>query len=161
MQAPPLCSGLRSSRELLLQVVVGGGRLESHEPLKLEGGPGPIGNAARFPMATSTTAARRPDLYALPLLLLLGFLGLWSQLWRQEGQDCKHHLCCFLSSTSPMCSTPPLLDVQMWELFSILVCWEEQPLMSYRCFTGCRLKGRDKGSISCLHDADITLLFIF
>ena len=33
-------------------------------------------------------------------------------------------------------------------------------LLSYGCFTSCRLKGRNKGSVSCCHDADNTLFYL-
>lgn len=47
------------------------------------------------------------------------------------------------------------------EFSSILLCWEEAPLFSCRCFTGCRLKGRDKSNFLPCHVSDITSLFIF
>ena len=31
------------------------------------------------------------------------------------------------------------------EFSGVLMCWEEAPLLSYGCFAGCRVKGRDKG----------------
>ena len=36
-------------------------------------------------------------------------------------------------------------------------CWADAPFLHCGCFTGCRLKGRDKGSTSLYHDADLTL----
>lgn len=36
----------------------------------------------------------------------------------------------------------------------------EEPLLSHGCFICCRLKGRDKGRVSCCHDADITAMVI-
>lgn len=41
------------------------------------------------------------------------------------------------------------------ELSSILVCWVEAVLLCYRCFTGCTLKGKDKGSFLFYHVASI------
>ena len=42
------------------------------------------------------------------------------------------------------------------EFSGILLCWEEAPLLSYGSFTGCRLKGRDKGSVLSCHYAEVT-----
>ena len=39
----------------------------------------------------------------------------------------------------------------------VLVCRAEEHLLSYGYITGCRLKTRDKGIVSCCHDTDITL----
>lgn len=62
----------------------------------------------------------------------------------------QFHLPCVFQSTH-------LWMTRCVELSRILVCWAEELLMTYGCFTGCRLKGRDKGSMSGLHDAGITL----
>ena len=52
---------------------------------------------------------------------------------------------------------PPLSDMQVCgTLASWCVEQRNSTLLSYRCFTGCRLKGSDKGSVS--HHHDITLL---
>lgn len=37
------------------------------------------------------------------------------------------------------------------------MCLAEPPLLTCGCFTGCRLKGSDKGGVSPGHDANITL----
>ena len=34
-------------------------------------------------------------------------------------------------------------------LFSILMCWTDEALWNFECFTSCRQKARDKGSFSC------------
>lgn len=39
----------------------------------------------------------------------------------------------------------------------VLVCRAEDHLLSYGYFTGCRLKTRDEGIVSCCRDIDITL----
>ena len=82
--------------------------------------------------ASSATMAREPGLQA-PLSLFPQF-----------------RLLCVFQST----------HLQMYrcvDLSSVLVCWVEEPLLSYGCFTSCGLKSSDKGSISCCHDACVTL----
>ena len=54
----------------------------------------------------------------------------------------------------------PPLDNRCVEFSSILLCGAESPLLSYGCFTGftgCRLRGRDKRSVSHPCDVDVTL----
>ena len=53
----------------------------------------------------------------------------------------------------------PPLDNRCVEFSSILRCGAEAPLLSYEYltgFTGCRLRGRDKGSVPHPCDADVT-----
>ena len=53
---------------------------------------------------------------------------------------------------------PPYRGV---EFSSILLCRAEASLLSCGCFTGCRMKGREKGSFALCHVADITPNLIF
>ena len=57
--------------------------------------------------------ARRLELCTPPPLLLLGSLGLQIQLLQPGVLDGRCHLYDSPSSTSPVCSSPPLLDVQI------------------------------------------------
>ena len=41
------------------------------------------------------------------------------------------------------------------------MCWAEETFLKYRCFTNSIMKGRDKGSILCYHDADILVINSF
>ena len=87
----------------------------------------------------------------IPLLLLwvpwgYGFSGC------SQGLYHGHSLCCSLISR--LCfPIHPLSNVLMCGSLLVLVCWVKEPLLSYGCFTSCKLRGRDKGSISCRHDA--------
>ena len=49
----------------------------------------------------------------------------------------------------------------MCEIFQHPVVLGEARLLSCRCFTGCRLKERDKSNFSLCHVSDITFLFIY
>ena len=75
-----------------------------------------------------------------------GSLGMKAHLQWPKGQDCRLCLCCVFQSTY-------FWIHRCMGLFGILVCWAEETLLSYGCFTGWRLKGRDKESISLHHDA--------
>ena len=104
---------------------------------------GPIATASHFPVATGTTAARRLESCALLLLLLPSSLGLWLSChgrglgsWALLPLIPQFRLLCVFQST----------HLQMYrcvDLSRVLVCWAEEPLLSYGCFTSRRLKGRD------------------
>ena len=100
--------------------------------------------------------ARRLGSSVSPLLLPPGSLRLQAelpQLVSWDHRDCLHG---FFSSASSMCSSLLTLRCTDVEISDTLVSWAEGLLLSYGCFTGCRLKGRDEGSVSCSRDADIT-----
>ena len=93
-----------------------------------------------------------------------------------HGHQCSqeirvvYHLCCchqvFWGSglwAPPLCIPLYVFRstyLQMYKhvsLSGVLVSWAEEPLLSYGCFTSCRLKGGDKGSVSHHDNADIIL----
>ena len=41
------------------------------------------------------------------------------------------------------------------DLSIVLVCWAEETLLNYECFTSCRLKERGTGSVSCCYYANV------
>lgn len=94
----------------------------------------------------------------VPPLLLPGSLQLQAQPSELVSWGRRVCLRSFFSSASSLCSS--LLTVRRTDvdISDILVCWAEGLLLSYGCFTGWRLKGRDKGSVSCSRDACITPL---
>ena len=113
---------------------------------------GSIATPAQLSVAMGTTAPGKPESFALPPLLLLGSLGLG--LGKGVG----------LQIPPPIFSQfhlPYMFQFTCFYMYeymkssSILVCWEEAPLLSFSYFTGCKFKG---GDISLYHDADITLL---
>ena len=81
-------------------------------------------------------------------------LGLWAQPPEPGGRDHRRCLHCSSGSTSSVFQSTQLQMYRYVELFSILLCWAEEHLLSNGCFTGCRLKGRDKGTVSSHYDAD-------
>ena len=103
---------------------------------------------------TKATAARRPEFCAWPPLLLPGSLGLWLSSLSQGTR---------IAGTNFTVPQFHLLYVfQSIYLFSgILVCWSEEHLLSYVCFTGYRLKERDKESIFLCHNAKAIPNIIF
>ena len=113
---------------------------------------GPTATAIWFPVV------RRPVTCALSPLILLGSLGLWAQpLWQRVSQTPSPLFLCvplhymFQSTHSYMFSCV--------QFSGVLLFGAEVLLLSYGCFTGCRLKRIDKGSISSEHDAAIALYF--
>ena len=103
--------------------------------------------------------AGRLESWALPPFCLLSSLGLWAQLLqlgvRIAGTTSTVHLVCLLC----VFQSTHLYMYRCVELFSIMVCWTEETLLSYGNFTGYTLKGWDKRSATGCRDADITCLF--
>ena len=56
----------------------------------------------------------------------------------------------------PCVPVHPPIGVQMCGSLASWCVGQRNLCLSYGCFTSCRLKARDKGSVSCHHDADIT-----
>ena len=69
-------------------------------------------------------------------------------------QDHRHCFWYSPGSASSMCCSPPTF--RCMEFSYILLCWAESSLLSCRCFIGCILKGRERGSVSICHDDDVT-----
>lgn len=85
---------------------------------------------------------------APPPLLLSASLG------RRSGH-CGHHLHCSCGSAASVCSRSPPSAVHLCGKFSsVSVYWTQAPLWACECFTGCRMNGRDKGSLSLHHVTD-------
>lgn len=107
-----------------------------------------------LPVGAAVTG--RLESCALPPLLLLGCLGMWPQpLW--PGTRIVGTISAVSLVPPPLCV--PIYPCQMhrcMDLSSILLCWAEEPLLSYGCLTRCRLKGIDKGTIPQCYDAAIT-----
>lgn len=85
---------------------------------------GPAATAAWFPEAAGTTVVKRPELCALPSLLLLGYLGVQAQVPQTGGQDHGHHLCC-PPVWPPLCiPIHPPSDVQVWISAASWCVWQ-------------------------------------
>lgn len=115
-------------------------------------GAGVVGTTvAWFSLAAGTATAGTLELCVSLPLLLLGSSGLCAHPLWPEGQDYGHHLHCSLGSTSCYQPSPTFnlaIHLRMYrcvDLSGLSVCWAEEPLLNYECFTSCRLKGRDKG----------------
>lgn len=110
-----------------------------------------------FPMSMGDTVARRPkSCFPTPLLLLvLWGCGLSFHGWG-PGSQALHPL--FPQFCLLFVLQPTSLQMNIFVgLSGILVCWNtlaEEPLLTYGYHTSCRLNWRDKGSVSCCHDAD-------
>lgn len=147
-QAPLLCVVVLGSWTPLLQI----GVYHGHLGIWKDGAPGPLPLLPSY-LWPQAKCSWRPELC---VRMLLGCLWLWAQLLRSEGRDCAHPLHCFHNSVFPI-PIHPSLDVLLCRIFSVLLFWAEESLLSCGCFIGCRLKGKDKGSFSLGHVSDVTL----
>ena len=96
--------------------------------------------------------ASRLKFCMLPFLIF-GSLSLWAQLPSPGVQDHRHHLCYSLgSASSGYSSMHTLRCTDMWNSV-ILLCWTD--VCWVRCFTGFRLKWKDKENILLHHYADV------
>lgn len=116
--------------------------------------------AAKFPVAAGTAVSRRPVMsttssatrfpWAVGSTAASGGPGLWTQPLLFPW----FCLLCVFQSTQ-------LQIYRYMDLSGILLCWAEQPSLSYVCFTSNILKERNKGIISCGHDPHVSLFHFF
>ena len=110
-----------------------------------------------FTLALSAPVVGKSESWAPPATI--GFSGaLWlAAVAREQGicWDCRHHFCCF--SILPPLWVPihPLLDEKMCGILWYPGVFGRGTLLSCRCFTGYKLKGRNTRSISLCHDANV------
>lgn len=103
--------------------------------------------------------ARRLGSSVSPLLLLPGSLRLQAEPPRLVSWGHRDCLRSFFSSASSVCSSLLTFRCTDVEISDILVSWAEGLLLSYGCFTGYRLKGRDEGMLTwCWHHSFLNLL---
>ena len=124
----------------------------------LEGpGFGPCHCCCSLPCGHGHGCSQEAGSCVLPPLLLLGSLGCGTQSLQQGSQDRRHWFHSSPGSASFMCSSPPTFRDADVQIFPGSWCvGQGKALLSYICF---RWKGRDKESVSCHHDADITRRF--
>ena len=117
----------------------GVGRPELWALLWLKGwGPSLAAATAQLPVVTGATGARRMESCPLSPLLLPASLGLWAQAPSPVFPGTRH-----------LCVPDHLpLGVQMCVMIWPPVFVGQRYVLSYGCFTDCRLKGRDQKKLA-------------